>query len=184
MQDLDATVLVKLKPGASLGPARAEVDRGHRGDRPARVQDRAQYVASATSGVNTILGLVYVMLALAIVIALMGIANTLSLSIHERTRELGLLRAVGQTRAQARGMVRWESVIIAVFGTLGGVILGTFLGWAVVRSSGSAALAVFAAPPLQLVLFLVLGALTGILAGIRPARRAARLNMISAIAAA
>ena len=81
-------------------------------------------------------------------------------------------------------MIRWESVIIAVFGTLGGVILGTFLGWAVVTSSGSAALAVFAAPPLQLVLFLVLGALTGILAGIRPARRAARLNMISAIAAA
>jgi putative ABC transport system permease protein len=74
-------------------------------------------------------------------------------------------------------------VIIAVFGTLGGVILGTFLGWAVVRSSGSASLAVFAAPPLQLVLFLVLGAVTGILAGVRPARRAARLNMISAIAA-
>jgi putative ABC transport system permease protein len=80
-------------------------------------------------------------------------------------------------------VVRWESVIIAVFGTLGGVILGTFLGRAVVRSSGSAALAVFAAPPLQL-LFLVLGAVTGILAGIRPARRAARLNMITAIAAA
>ncbi len=87
---------------------------------------------------NTILGLVYVMLALAIVIALMGIANTLSLSVYERTRELGLLRALGQTRAQTRGMIRWESVIIAVFGTLGGVILGTFLGWAVVRSSGSA----------------------------------------------
>jgi putative ABC transport system permease protein len=148
------------------------------------VQDRAQYLASATSGVNTILGLVYVMLALAIVIALMGVVNTLSLSIHERTRELGLLRALGQTRAQVRGMIRWESVIIAVFGTAGGVILGTFLGWAVVRSSSSAALGVFAAPPLQLVLFLVLGAVTGILAGIRPARRAARLNMISAIAAA
>ena len=183
-QPLDSTVLIKLKPGASLGPARAEVTAATAAAGQPRVQDRAQYLASATSGVNTILGLVYVMLALAIVIALMGVANTLSLSIHERTRELGLLRALGQTRAQARGMIRWESVIIAVFGTLGGVILGTFLGWAVVRSSGSAALAVFAAPPLQLVLFLVLGALTGILAGIRPARRAARLNMISAIAAA
>ena len=103
-----------------------------------RVQDRAQYEASATGAVNTILGLVYVMLALAILIALMGVANTLSLSIHERTRELGLLRALGQTRAQARGMVRWESVIIAVFGTLGGVILGTFTGWAVVQSSSRA----------------------------------------------
>src|SRR5439155_336416 len=169
---------------AAVGPGRAAVTAAIAGTGQPRVQDQAQYQASATGAVNTILGLVYVMLALAILIALMGVANTLSLSIHERTRELGLLRALGQTRAQTRGMVRWESVIIAVFGTLGGVILGTFLGWAVVRSSGSASLAVFAAPPLQLVLFLVLGALTGILAGIRPARRAARLTMIGAIASA
>jgi putative ABC transport system permease protein len=182
-QPLDSMVLIKLKPGAGLGPARAAVTAAVAGTGQPRVQDRAQYEASATGAVNTILGLVYVMLALAILIALMGVANTLSLSIHERTRELGLLRALGQSRAQARGMVRWESVIIAVFGTLGGVILGTFLGWAVVRSSGGTSLAVFAAPPLQLVLFLVLGAVTGVLAGIRPARRAARLNMIAAIAA-
>src|SRR6185437_14264720 len=129
-QPLDSMVLLKLRPGAPLGPARAEVTAAT----AAAGQPRAQYQASATSGVNTILGLVYVMLALAILIALMGVANTLSLSIHERTRELGLLRALGQSRAQTRGMVRWESVIIAVFGTLGGVILGTFLGWAVVRS--------------------------------------------------
>ncbi|MGH3119471.1 MAG: ABC transporter permease [Streptosporangiaceae bacterium] len=183
-QALDSMVLIKLKPGAAPGAAGAAVTAATAAAGQPRVQDRAQYEASATGAVNTILGLVYVMLALAILIALMGVANTLSLSIHERTRELGLLRALGQTRAQARGMVRWESVIIAVFGTLGGVILGTFLGWAVVRSSGGASLAVFAAPPLQLVLFLVLGAVTGILAGIRPARRAARLNMISAITAA
>jgi len=182
-QPLDSMVLLKLRPGAPLGPARAEVTAATAAAGQPRVQDRAQYQASATSGVNTILGLVYVMLALAILIALMGVANTLSLSIHERTRELGLLRALGQTRAQARGMVRWESVIIAVFGTLGGVILGTFTGWAVVQSSSGPSMTVFAAPPLQLVLFLVLGAVTGILAGIRPARRAARLNMISAIAA-
>jgi putative ABC transport system permease protein len=183
-QPLDAMVLIKLKPGAAPGPARAAVTAATATAGQPRVQDRAQYQASAASYVTTVLGLVYVMLALAIVIALMGVANTLSLSIHERTRELGLLRALGQTKAQARGMIRWESVIIAVFGTLGGVILGTFLGWAVVRSSSGGSLAVFAAPPLQLILFLVLGAVTGILAGIRPARRAARLNMISAITAA
>src|SRR6185369_11906458 len=177
-QPLDAMVLIKLKPGVALGPARAAVTAATATAGQPRVQDRAQYQASAASYVTTVLGLVYVMLALAIVIALMGVANTLSLSIHERTRELG------QTRTQARGMIRWESVIIAVFGTLGGVILGTFLGWAVVRSSSGASLAVFAAPPLQLILFLALGAVTGILAGIRPARRAARLNMISAITAA
>jgi putative ABC transport system permease protein len=183
-QPLDSMVLIKLKPGAGPGAARAAVTAATASAGQPRVQDQAQYQASATGGVNTVLGLVYVMLALAIVIALMGVANTLSLSIHERTRELGLLRALGQTRAQVRGMIRWESVIIAVFGTAGGVILGTFLGWAVVRSSSSSALGVFAAPPLQLVLFLVLGAVTGILAGIRPARRAARLNVITAIATA
>jgi putative ABC transport system permease protein len=81
-------------------------------------------------------------------------------------------------------MIRWESVIVAAFGTVGGVLLGTFLGWAVVRSSSSAMLGVFSAPPAQLVLFLVLGVLTGIAAGIRPARRAARMNALTAIAAA
>jgi putative ABC transport system permease protein len=183
-QGLDAMILLKLKPGIPVSSARAAVTAVTAPAGQPRVQDRAQYLASATSGVNTILGLVYVMLALAILIALMGVANTLSLSIHERTRELGLLRALGQTRAQARGMIRWESVIVAAFGTVGGVLLGTFLGWAVVRSSSSATLGVFSASPVQLALFLVLGVLTGIAAGIRPARRAARMNALTAIAAA
>jgi putative ABC transport system permease protein len=182
-QALDAMILVKLKPGTSAAEAQAAVTAVTAAAGQPRVQDRAQYLASATSGVNTILGLVYVMLALAIGIALMGVANTLSLSIHERTRELGLLRALGQTRTQARGMIRWESVIVATFGTLGGVILGTFLGWAVVSASASTGLGVFSASPVQLGLFLVLGVLTGIAAGIRPARRAARLNPLTAIAA-
>jgi len=182
-QALDAMILVKLKPGTSAAEAQAAVTAVTAAAGQPRVQDRAQYLASATSGVNTILGLVYVMLALAIGIALMGVANTLSLSIHERTRELGLLRALGQTRTQARGMIRWESVIVATFGTLGGVILGTFLGWAVVSASASTGLGVFSASPVQLALFLVLGVLTGVAAGIRPARRAARLNPLTAIAA-
>jgi putative ABC transport system permease protein len=131
--------------------------------------------------VNTILGLVYVMLTLAIVIAFMGIANTLSLSVYERTRELGLLRSVGQTRRQTRSMIRWESVIIAVFGTLGGVGLGTFLAWALVKSSASSVLAVFSVPPVQLAVFVVIGAVAGVLAAIRPARRAARLEILRAI---
>ena len=80
------------------------------------------------------LGLVYGLLGLAILIALLGIANTLSLSLYERTRELGLLRAVGQTRRQLRRTVRWESVIIAVFGTFGGVAVGTFLAWGLMRA--------------------------------------------------
>ena len=112
----------------------------------------------------------------------MSIANTLSLSIHERRRELGLLRAVGQTRRQARSMVRWESVIIATFGTVGGIVLGTFLGWGLVEASSSGTITVFSVPPFQLAVFLVVGALAGTLAGIRPARRAARLDILAAIA--
>ena len=130
------------------------------------------------------LGLVYVMLALAILIALMGIANTLSLSIHERTRELGLLRAVGATRAQLRSMVRWESVIIALFGTVGGLGVGPVprLG-AQVRGGRRARLGVFtAARRRQLVVVLVAGGVAGVLAAVRPARRAARLDVLAAIA--
>jgi putative ABC transport system permease protein len=123
------------------------------------------------------------MLVLAIVIALMGIGNTLSLSVYERTRELGLLRAVGQTRGQARAMVRWESVLVAIFGTVGGVGLGTLLGWALVKASSTSALTTFSAPPTQLVMFLVAGAVAGTLAGLRPARRAARLPVLAALRA-
>ena len=92
-------------------------------------QTRQEYVDSVASQIDQFLTFVYVLLILAIIIALMGIANTLSLSVYERTRELGLLRAVGQTRSQLRSMVRWESVIVAVFGTVGGVLVGLFLGW-------------------------------------------------------
>jgi putative ABC transport system permease protein len=131
-----------------------------------------------------LLTIIYALLALAIVIALMGIANTLSLSIHERTRELGLLRAVGQTRRQVRAMVRGESVVIATFGAVGGIALGVFLGWALVRVAGSAsgAVDVFALPTVRLAVVLVVGALAGVVAGLRPARRAARLDVLAAIA--
>jgi putative ABC transport system permease protein len=132
--------------------------------------------------VSAALSLVYVMLALAILIALMGIANTLSLSVHERTRELGLLRAVGQTRTQLRSMVRWESVIVALFGTTAGLGLGVLLGWALVRAASVTATGTFAAPLLQLGVVLAAGAVAGMLAGVRPARRAARLDLLTAIA--
>ncbi len=176
-------ILLGLRPGSDLRTVQAAVTEAAAPYGAPRVQDRAEYRGSVTSGVNTILGLIYVMLALAILIALMGITNTLTLSIHERTRELGLLRAVGQSRRQARSMIRWESLIIAVFGTVGGVLLGVFLGWALVSASPTSALAVFSAPPLQLVIFLVVGAIAGVLAGIRPARRAARHSVLAALAA-
>jgi putative ABC transport system permease protein len=123
---------------------------------------------------------------LAIVIALMGIANTLSLSIHERTRELGLLRAVGQTRPQVRSMVRWESVLVATFGAVGGIGVGVFLGWALVEAAGAnagSAISTFVLPVGRLVTIVIVGAVAGVVAGLRPARRASRLDVLQAIAA-
>jgi putative ABC transport system permease protein len=121
-------------------------------------------------------------LLLAIVIAVMGIANTLSLSIHERTRELGLLRAVGQTRRETRTMVRGEALTIGLTGTVGGLALGLFLGWALVSALASEGFGSFAVPKLTMVVVLALGALVGVLAAVRPARRAASLDVLAAIA--
>jgi putative ABC transport system permease protein len=129
-----------------------------------------------------VLNLVYGLLVLAIVIALMGIANTLSLSIHERSRELGLLRAVGQTRRQLRSMVRGEAATVALFGTAGGVGLGIFLGWALVDTLASEGFTSFAIPAGPLAVVMAIGALVGVVAAVRPARRAARMDVLSAIA--
>jgi putative ABC transport system permease protein len=182
VQDIDSTLLVTLRDGVDVSEGARAVSRVAERFGSPDVLTREQYVEDIAARIDTMLGLVYVMLALAVLIALMGIANTLSLSIYERTRELGLLRAVGETRAQLRSMVRWESVIIAVFGTLGGLALGVFLGWGFFEAAATDDLGTFAAPVGQLVVVLVVGAIAGVLAGIRPARRAARLDVLAAIA--
>ncbi|HEX6311518.1 MAG TPA: ABC transporter permease, partial [Acidimicrobiia bacterium] len=172
-------LLVDLADGVTLADGRDAVV-GVTG--PAvTVQDRDEYVESVAGEVDAILNVVYGLLALAIIIALMGIANVLSLSTHERRRELGLLRAVGQTRRQLRTMVRWESVVVALFGTAGGVALGIFLGWGLFEALATQeGFGTFAAPTGQLVTVLVAGAIAGILAGLRPARRAAKLPVLEA----
>ncbi|GAA4639231.1 ABC transporter permease [Actinoallomurus vinaceus] len=180
-QPQDTTVLITLRGGTDLAAAKRAVTDAARPYGAPSVRDRAAYLDAQASGVRQLLTLVYVLLALAIVIALLGIANTLSLSVHERTRELGLLRAVGMTRAQLRSMVRWESLIMAVFGTAGGLGLGLLLGWAVGRAASDGA---FAAPVAQLAIIAVVGALAGVVAAVRPARRAARLDVLAAIATA
>lgn len=182
---LTASVLfVKLAPGASEPAAQAAISRAVAGYGNPSVTGHAAFVTAAGKPVSTFLGLVYVLLVLAIVIAVAGIANTLSLSVHERTREIGLLRAVGQTRRQARSMIRLESVLVSVFGALGGTGLGTFLGWALAQAGARAeGLTVFTVPAAQLVLIVVLGGAAGILAAIRPARRAARLPVLAAVSA-
>jgi putative ABC transport system permease protein len=176
-------VFVTLADGVSAAQGRAAVERMARADHAPAVQDQAEYLDGVSSQVDTLLAIVYVFLALAILIAFMGIANTLSLSLRERTRELGLLRAVGLTRAQMRSTVRWESVIIAGFGVVGGILAGVLVGWGLTRSlSGDMPLDVFSAPGGRLLLIAAAGAVAGILAAVRPARRAARMPVLAALA--
>jgi putative ABC transport system permease protein len=184
-QPMSDMVLVGLSPGADLEHVRAGVDRVSRTMSAPAAMDHRQFVDDAAGEVGKLLAMIYVLLALSIVIALMGIANTLSLSVMERTRELGLLRAVGQTRGQVRAMVRWEAVLIAVFGTVLGLALGVVSGWALVGASvGSEIDGVFRAPAAPLAVIALVGAGAGVLAGLRPAARAARLDVLGAIATA
>ena len=148
-----------------------------------KVQSRAQFEASQSAQVNQLLGLVYALLALAVLIALIGIVNTLMLSVFERTHEIGLLRAVGMKRRQVRAMIRSESVILAVFGAIIGIIIGTGLGIALVSALHSQGITNTVVPARSLVIFLILAALLGLLAASWPARRAARLDVLAAIAA-
>ena len=183
-QDNVTVVLVDAAAGVDVDAAKVAV-----GDVTARFgapapMDRDEYIDSVAEEVDSVLYFVYGMLAVAVIIALMGIANTLSLSVHERRRELGLARAVGQDRAQLRSTVRWESVIIAIFGTIGGIGLGGFLGWGIVRAlEAQEGFGVFALPIIPLAAILGLAAAAGVVAALRPARRAARTDILAAIAA-
>jgi putative ABC transport system permease protein len=148
-----------------------------------QVQTRAQYEQAQVSSINQILGLVYVLLALAVLIALIGIVNTLMLSVFERTREIGLLRAVGMRRRQVRTMIRSEAVILAIFGAIIGIVIGTGMGIALVSSLKNQGITDTVVPVSSLVIFLVLAALLGLVAAGWPARRAAKLDVLAAIAA-
>ncbi len=177
---LPGAVLLKTdgSPGVQHGVTRAL------GAYPnVQVQSRAQFEASQSAQVNQLLGLVYALLALAVLIALIGIVNTLMLSVFERTHEIGLLRAVGMRRRQVRAMIRSESVILAVFGAVIGIIVGTGLGIALVSALHSQGITSTVVPFSNLVIFLVLAALLGLLAASWPARRAAKLDVLAAIAA-
>ena len=148
-----------------------------------QIQTLAQFEKSQQAKVNQLLGLVYALLALAVVIALIGIVNTLMLSVFERTHEIGLLRAVGMRRRQVRAMIRSEAVILSLFGAIIGVIVGTALGVAFAASLKQQGITDIVIPGTSLVVFLVLSALLGLGAATWPARRAAKLDVLAAIAA-
>jgi putative ABC transport system permease protein len=178
----DTQVFVKKAPGVTTAAALAAVKTVAAQYAPGTtVQDQAAYKTEQTKPINQILALIYTLLALAILIALLGIGNTLALSIFERTRELGVMRAVGMTRRQLRGTIRWESVIIALQGTFLGLLVGVFFGWALVLAQKNQGLSVFSVPYLTLIIIVLLAGLAGVVAAILPSRRAAKLNVLRAI---
>jgi putative ABC transport system permease protein len=146
------------------------------------VRSQADFLAQLTSQVDTAVVMLYVLLGLSILIAVLGIINTLALSILERTRELGLLRAVGMPRPQLTQMVAVESVVIATFGALLGLLVGAVLGTAVVRAVPDEFVSVLSLPWGSMAVFLALAVIVGLAAAIIPAVRAARTNVLSAIA--
>ena len=178
---LDFLILAKLKPGVSAEAGRKAIEPLLKPYPIAELKDNAQYKADQKQQVNQVLNLVYVLLFLAVIIALIGIANTMTLSIHERTKELGLLRAVGESRRQTRSMIRWEAVIIALLGTLLGIVIALFFGWAIIEALHDEGFTKFSAAPVQLLVIVVIGGFSAVLAALLPARRAARLNVLEAI---
>jgi putative ABC transport system permease protein len=178
---LDSLIYVDLADGVSMDQGRVALDSVTAGFPNAEVQDKDEFADSIVGQINQIVALIYLLLVVAVMIAVFGIINTLSLSIFERTRELGLLRAVGMTRAQMRSAVRWESVIIAVLGTVLGLVIGTVFGWSMIRALSDEGLDTFAYPFGLIVLVVVFAFLAGVFAAILPARRASRLNVLQAI---
>jgi putative ABC transport system permease protein len=145
------------------------------------VQNQQELKESQRQQVNQLLGLIYALLSLAVIVSLFGIVNTLALSIHERTRELGMLRAVGMSRRQVRTMIRYEAVITALIGALLGTVLGVIFA-ALLSAPLSDEGFELAYPVPTLILLLILSAFAGVLAAIGPARRASRLDVLQALA--
>lgn len=178
---LDAQVVVRGADDASLDEVRAAIEPVLTEWPTAELQDLAEFKEAQAASINQLLNVILVLLFLAVLIALMGIANTLALSVVERTREIGLIRAVGATRAQIRRSIRWEAVLIALFGTALGLILGVLFAWALVESLESEGFRRLDVPVGQLALIVVVAAAAGVLAALLPARRAARLDILEAI---
>jgi putative ABC transport system permease protein len=177
----DSIVFMKIKDGVKPAEARAALEKLTKPYPTAKVQDLTDFKAAQSAQFNVLLAMIYVLLLLAIIIALLGIANTLALSVFERTRELGLLRAVGMTRRQTRSSIRWESVIIALLGTVLGLGIGLFFGYMFSFPLKDQGFTKFSVPIGQLVFISVLAGFAGVLAAIWPARRASRLDILAAI---
>ncbi|WP_228538297.1 ABC transporter permease [Nocardia sp. XZ_19_385] len=175
-------VLVSAKPGVDLGAMRTQLEKATEEFAVVQVQDREQVKGAQGQQINTMLAILYGLLALAVVIAILGIINTLALSVVERRREIGMLRAVGTQRAQVRRTIYLESMLIAVFGAIVGVIMGLGLGVGFLRTLADLGIDQIAIPWTQLVVVLISSAVVGVLAALWPGIRAARTPPLAAIA--
>lgn len=178
---LDFAVLVKAGEGVAPAAARTTIERVTSEFPNVELRDQAEFKEQQEAQVDQILGLITALLMLSIFIALFGIVNTLALSIFERTRELGLLRAVGMSRRQVRSMIRGESVIIAVMGAILGLAVGVLFGYAIVEALADEGIGEVVVPGGQLLTYVILAGIAGVIAAVFPARRAARLDVLAAI---
>ncbi|MDY7102990.1 MAG: FtsX-like permease family protein [Actinomycetota bacterium] len=165
-------------PEQAIGAAKALGDEAYP---ELTIQDREEFKADQEAQLDQALFTISALLVFAVVIAALGIANTMALSVYERTRELGLLRAVGMSRRQLRRMVRWESVLVAIFGAALGVVLGLLFGFAAVSAMPESFVNTFAVPVPTLVTIVIASGIVGVLAAFFPARRAGKLNVLQAI---
>lgn len=172
----------RIKDGVEIDDARAAIEKVAAAFPQVKVQDQAEFRKSQEDQLNQLLTVIYGLLFFAVVIAILGIMNTLALSVFERTREFGLIRAVGATQRQLKRAVRWEAVIVSVFGALLGLVVGLPLGLVATRGMTSLGVRSASLPVGTIIAILIAAILAGILAAIWPARRAAKLNVLEAIA--
>jgi putative ABC transport system permease protein len=179
---LDIVVALKAASADQLGDVRAGLAGALKAYPSLQLRDQSEFKQNQKRQINQVLSFVLALLVLSLIIAWLGIVNTLALSVFERTREIGLLRAVGMARSQIRRMVRLEAVVIALFGAALGVVLGIGYGTALVQALHSQGIDQTSYPFGQLVIYLVIGVLAGITAAWWPSRRAAKLDVLQAIA--
>lgn len=177
----DGVVFANTADGFTVSEAQASIAPTIERFGNVKAQTKSEIVVDAEQQIDQALALFTGLLLFAVIIAVLGITNTLTLSVFERTREIGLLRAVGMSRRQVRRMIRWESVIIATFGALLGVSIGIVLGWAVVQALADEGLGAFSIPVGQVIMALVLAGVAGVVAAIWPARKASKMNILDAI---
>jgi putative ABC transport system permease protein len=181
LPEVDSFLYVKVDPAADTEVVRAQLDVIQADYPTVQIQDQTEFKESISGQISQLLNLVYALLGLSVVIAIFGVVNTLALSIIERTREIGMLRAVGTLRSQVRSMIRWESIVISFFGAVTGVVLGLLLGISLQRLLADDGITELAIPWGLIAIVLAATAVVGVLAAVWPARRAANLDVLEAI---